>query len=119
MELFPDNCMNAWTIRRELRHSKCWVVDGETGLKAYLLVRVAGDLVDVLRVGVREDHRGQLLGYRLMCKALSLAPRAVLMVRKSNAKAFRLYQGLGFRIAGEFEQSWMMLKPAGGPCSCT
>lgn len=112
MELFPDNCFNAYTIRNELKYSSCWVI-GTDQLKGYLLARVDGNLVDVLRVGVREEHRGLGLGYRLMTKALSLAPRATLMVRKDNSRALHLYLSLGFHIAGEFEQSWMMLTSSG------
>ena len=113
LELFPDDWLNAWSIRNELKHSKCWVI-GEDRLRAYLLTRTEGSLVDILRVGVRREHQGHGLGYRLVQKALTLAPKAVLMVRKDNKKALDLYHSLGFQIVGEFKQSWTMLT---GSCS--
>lgn len=111
-ELFPDNCFNAYTLRHELKFSKCWVVEAERGLAAYLLARVDGDLVDIVRVGVREEHRRQGLAYRLMTKALSLAPKATLMVEKTNGPAMRLYQDLGFKISGSLHESWLMVRAA-------
>lgn len=108
MKMFPENCFNEYTLRQEFKYSSCWVIEGPV-LRGYLITRVDGDLVDIMRVAVREEYQGMMLGFRLMNKALSLAPRATLMVRKDNERALRLYLGLGFRIAGEFEQSWMML----------
>ncbi len=108
MEMFPENCFNEYTVRGEVKHSPCFVIN-DGGLQAYLIARVDGDLVDILRVAVRKEHQGKALGFRLMTKALSLAPRATLMVRKDNERALKLYFDLGFQIAGEFGQSWMML----------
>ena len=108
MKMFPENCFNEYTVRGEVEHSPCYVID-DGGLKAYLIARVDGDLVDILRIAVKEGHQGQALGFRLVTRALSLAPRATLMVRKDNERALKLYFSLGFQIAGEFEQSWMML----------
>ncbi len=110
MGLFPDTCFNSCTLKRIFEHSPCWVVDnGDDELKGYLLAQVEGDLIDILRVAVREEYRGRSLGFRLMIRAMVLAPRAALMVRKDNKPALRLYFNLGFQIAGEFEDSWMML----------
>ena len=111
-ELFPDNCFNSYTLRHELKFSRCWVVEAEHKLAAYILARVDGDLVDIIRVGVREEHRRQGLAYRLMMKALSLAPKAALMVVKTNRPALRLYQDLGFKISGDLRGSWLMVRGA-------
>lgn len=108
MKMFPENCFNEYTLRQEFKHSSCWVIEGDR-LRGYLITRVEAGLVDIMRIAVREEHQGQHLGFRLMNKALSMAPRATLMVRKDNKRALKLYFDLGFRIAGEFEQSWMML----------
>lgn len=111
-ELFPENCFNAYTISQELKFSRCWVIEAGGKLAGYLLARVDGDLVDILRVGIREESRRQGLAYRLMVKALSLAPRATLMVAKRNAPAMSLYKDLGFKISGALHESWLMVKEA-------
>lgn len=111
--LFLENCFNAYTLRQELRFSRCWVIEAGGQLAGYLLARMDGDLVDILRVGVREESRRQGLAYRLMLKALSLAPRATLMVKKGNMPAMSLYKELGFKITGTLHESWLMVKEAG------
>lgn len=111
MEFFPEDWLNPWSVRQEMRHDHVWVTgDGE--VTGYLIARVEGDLVDILRVGVRKDQRGNGLGFRLMTKAMSMAPRAVLMVRRDNEAAIGLYLGLGFRIVGQFGKSWTMATSA-------
>lgn len=110
VELFPDNCMNALTLSNELKHSKCWVVeDNARRIVGYVLARVDGDLVDVLRLGVRDGHRGTGLGGRLLRRAMREAPRAMLMVDKNNVPALKLYSSAGFQPVAEIASSWVML----------
>jgi ribosomal protein S18 acetylase RimI-like enzyme len=109
VELFPDNCMNSLTLRNELKHSKCWVVESpERQVIGYVLARVDGDLVDVLRLGVSSRYQGSGLGGRLLERALQEAPRAMLMVAKSNKPALSLYSSAGFSPVGEVAGSWVM-----------
>jgi len=110
--LFPDNCMNARTLAIELNHSVCFVERNEDGLGAYLLARVEGDLVDILRVGVLSQYRKTGLASRMLTMALKLAPKAMLMVRKDNVGAVRLYRSFNFSITGEYENNWVMVTSA-------
>jgi ribosomal protein S18 acetylase RimI-like enzyme len=106
--LFPDNCMNARTLAIELKHGVCILERNDEGIGAYLLARIDGDLVDIMRVGVLEHYRRAGIASRMLTMALKLAPKAMLMVRKDNMGAIRLYHSFGFQITGEFEESWVM-----------
>ena len=109
-ELFPDNCFNERTLLYEMQSSRGWVVEREGKLLGYVLVRVENGLVDILRLGVVPGHHRQGIATRLLTKALSLAPKAMLTVKKDNAAALSLYFSFGFRITAhlEDEQAWMM-----------
>lgn len=111
-ELFPDNCMNARSLSIEIEHGVCFVERGEQGLAGYLLARVGetGNLVDIMRVGVRDPYRRMGLASRMLTMALKLAPTAMLMVHKGNASAIRLYRSFDFTIAAEYGESWVMLR---------
>ena len=114
-ELFPDNCFNENTLRRELKVSKCWVETRERELIGYVLARVEDDLVDILRLGVRSRHTRQGVATRLLLRASSEAPRAMLTVKKDNVPAVSLYFAYGFRIVAHLEDegAWMMLRASG------
>jgi ribosomal protein S18 acetylase RimI-like enzyme len=109
-ELFPDNCFNERTLLYELQSSRGWVVEKEGKLLGYVLARVENDLVDILRLGVVPGHHRQGIATRLLTKALSLAPKAMLTVKKDNVAALSLYFEFGFRITAHLkdEQAWMM-----------
>ena len=109
IELFPDNCLNAMSLRRELRHGKCWVMEDKAGgIVGYALVRCDEGLVDILRLGVSREYRRSGLGHRLLVRVMQEQPRAMLMVRKDNVPALKLYKNTGFEITGEMNDSWVM-----------
>jgi ribosomal protein S18 acetylase RimI-like enzyme len=110
--IFPDNSMNARTLLNELRCSKCFVAEREGRIAGYILARVEGDLVDILRVGVRPEFHRQGIARKLMEWAIPLANKAVLLVRKGNDPAIKLYISLEFRIVGHLlnDDSWLMLR---------
>ncbi len=61
---------------------------------------VAGE-GDIYNVAVKEEHRGQRVGYLLLTELLAIAKSRgitslTLEVRQSNEPAIRLYQSLGF-----------------------
>lgn len=116
-ELFPDNSLNARSLLGELSAGKCWVVERQRKIVGYTLVRVVGELVDILRVGVLPTHQGQGIGRELVKKAMAEAPTAMLSVRKVNTGAIRLYQSLGFHVTGELMNglapSWVMRATSG------
>lgn len=109
-ELFPGNCFNEYTLRNELTTSRCWVETKEGKLLGYVMTRVEGNLVDILRLGVRPGSHRQGIASRLLTKALGEAPRAVLTVKKDNEAALALYFSFNFRIVAHLEQegAWLM-----------
>lgn len=110
--IFPDNAMNSRTLLNELQCGKCFVEEQEGRIAGYILTRVEGDLVDILRVGVRPEFHRQGIARKLMERAIPLARRAVLLVRKGNDPAIKLYLSLGFKIVGHLlnDDSWLMLR---------
>jgi [ribosomal protein S18]-alanine N-acetyltransferase len=77
----------------------------EWRVAAFCTVWVVADEVHVNNLAVRPDCRGIGAGRRLLEVVLTLAAglgarRATLEVRRSNAGALKLYEGLGFSVAG-------------------
>lgn len=70
----------------------------------YVATTVAGDVADLLRIGVRGDHQGQGLGGTLLAAAVAAAcaqpdvHRMLLEVSETNAAAVALYRRHGFRV---------------------
>lgn len=108
MELFPGECFNEYTIRRELEVGIGWVEDEP--FSGYVLVRLDGELADITRLGVSEEFQGKGVGSRLLEKALTTAPKIMLSVRKYNLRALKLYLTRGFKITAEIGDSWVMLR---------
>jgi len=94
--LFPDNCMNEKTLEVELANGFGLV----TGGIGYALCRVEEGLVDVLRLGVHQDHRNQGLATAMLRHILARPGKVILCVRKTNEVALRLYMRQGLRIVG-------------------
>lgn len=109
-ELFPDNCFNERTMSNELKVSRCWVEERGERIIGYVLVRVDDGMADILRLGVLPGHHRQGVATRLLTVALREAPATMLTVRKYNDPALSLYFGFGFRIMGELEESWVMVR---------
>lgn len=112
---FSENSLSYAMLERELEVS--WVfVDGEP-VAAYAIVGREGELLDLLRLGVDPQHQGRGAGTRLLRYVLSLGQNVMLLVRKENVRAFRLYQKHGFEVTGHFnaeEASWVMHRAAPG-----
>jgi len=56
---------------------------------------------DIYNVAVKEDNRGQKIGYLMLCELIKIAKSRgitslTLEVRSSNESAIRLYRSLGF-----------------------
>lgn len=100
--------MNSGTLSRELRLPGINLVVGEP-IKGYILCRDVGHIFDVTRLGVVSFAQGFGLGRQLLQAVLALAHTEVMLtVRKDNARALRLYHGMGFQIVGHIEQAWFM-----------
>lgn len=109
-KLFPDNCFNERTLSNELKISRCWVEERGGKLIGYAIVRVDGAMADILRLGVLPGHHRQGVASRLLTVAMREAPSSMLTVRKDNEPALSLYFSFGFRIMGETQESWVMIR---------
>lgn len=109
-KLFPDNGFNAHTLKGELTIGRCWVIERRNKIVGYLLARIDGDLIDIMRVGVLPEFQGKGIGTKLVRVAMTQAPKSMLCVRKENKRALKLYRRLGFSIIGETTElpSWVM-----------
>lgn len=107
--LFPDNSMSAAVLERELEAS--WVFVSGDPLYAYAVVGRDGELLDLLRLGVDPQYQGRGAGTKLLKHVLSLGHHTMLLVRKDNKRALRLYRRHGFEVTGHFSgesASWVM-----------
>ncbi|TNM29179.1 ribosomal protein S18-alanine N-acetyltransferase [Streptomyces sedi] len=78
---------------------------GEVGLAGYAGLGVAGDVGEVMTIGVAGAHQGTGLGGRLLARMLSAAgafgcAAVMLEVRVDNEPAKRLYRRFGFQQVG-------------------
>jgi [ribosomal protein S18]-alanine N-acetyltransferase len=84
-----------------------WVrvmTDADDRVAAYVVTTTIGEVVDLLRIGVRPDHQRRGLGGILLTAALDAAhdlPEATTMmleVSETNVAAAALYAGHGFVV---------------------
>jgi ribosomal-protein-alanine N-acetyltransferase len=101
-----------WTwdmLKWELQHgptSRIYVLRGEDGLiRAFCSVWVVAGEIHINNLAVAPDWRRRGMGRYLLERVLEEgeaqgAPEATLEVRRSNWPALRLYEALGFTVAG-------------------
>lgn len=110
-DLFPDNNFNERTLLNQLKVGTGWLMFVDDKLAAYMLVGGFGtQLVDILRLGVREQYRKRGLATALLRQVTQDVATVMLNVRKGNDPAIRLYRKHGFEITGTMPQhySWVM-----------
>lgn len=96
----PDDLLGLTGADRWVRVA----TDQSDHLAGYVVTTAAGDVVDLLRIGVRTDHQGRGLGGILLAAALDAAAglrgpeRMMLEVSEANAAATALYLGHGFAV---------------------
>jgi ribosomal protein S18 acetylase RimI-like enzyme len=101
-ELFGVDAWNEALVRQEIEGPGRWFVvseDASGRLDGYAVTMTAGDIVDLLRIAVREESRRSGLASRLLAELLvdtDDASRMLLEVSVSNASA------LGFYVARQF-----------------
>jgi ribosomal protein S18 acetylase RimI-like enzyme len=109
--LFPDNCLNEFSVRKELLAGRCWVIGDP--IMAYALVRVDSRLSDLLRLGVVPEHQGQGHGKSLLRHVISECPGdLMLQVQQDNERAWSLYRKHGFHVSTITEGVWFMRRCA-------
>ena len=101
-ELFGVDAWNEALIRQEIEGpGRRFVVSGDVSgrIDGYAVTMTAGDIVDLLRIAVREESRRSGLASQLLAELLvdtDDASRMLLEVSVSNASA------LGFYVARQF-----------------
>lgn len=104
--LFPDTCWNERTLSDTLEDGFGWLTENDREVTGYAIVKPAGDLLDLLRLGVRPTYQRMGLGNKLIKRALGQKP-AVLTVQSGNP-AIHLYRTHGFKAVGMIEGAWVM-----------
>lgn len=101
--VFP-NPWPALAFLSELRVpvSRSFVLEKSGELIGYIIYRVVKEEMHVLNIAIRPDWQGKGYGKRLMKWAMERERKegvkyVTLEVRKSNIKAIRLYEKLGFQ----------------------
>lgn len=103
-EIFPD----AWSVNTLSEMNEAYEIlvckmRGE--LCGYCIFSVAADEGEILRIAVREELRGEKIGYAILKCALEKmqtcgAQKAYLEVREGNVPAISLYTRAGFKKIG-------------------
>lgn len=115
-ELFPELCWNENSIKREIKLGWGLVITDQKGrIIGYLLVRLDGQIADIIRVGVTKKHQGKGHGRALLREAIDkLSSPMMLTVRKNNKAAKKLYLSAGFVPRGfDGEEGFILVRDQG------
>lgn len=109
MQLFPENCLNEFTLAREIARGSGWCFVEAGDIVAYVLCRGNSYLIDIMRLGVLPAYQGRGLGKSLLKHAVAQAEQSMLTVLPENHRALRLYHQQGFEIVGRLNgHGWVM-----------
>jgi [ribosomal protein S18]-alanine N-acetyltransferase len=101
-ELFADDAWGEPQLGEELSGpGRCFQVNDDEGVVAYVVTMVVGDTADLLRVGVRPDRRQAGAATAMVAAAMLQAKRAgatrmMLEVAADNEPALALYTAAEF-----------------------
>ncbi len=107
VEVFGADAWSAAATADELSRADRQVIvsgDGSGQVSGYVVMRSAGDILDLMRIAVRPDHRRRGLGGLLLHAAIDGAAsfpdaeRILLEVASTNAAAIALYESHGFAV---------------------
>lgn len=112
MKLFPDNCLNEYSLAREIALGSGWCFVEAGDIVAYMLCRSDRHLTDIMRLGVLPGYEGRGLGRALLQRGMNYSAYTMLTVAPENARALRLYHHMGFEIVGRLvnDSGWVMGK---------
>lgn len=107
-----EECFNsdAWSRKAferefELEHSYKFVLEENGEIIGYAVVWKIFEDATLMSIAIRKDRWGKGYGKRLMTFLIDYlrgkVERFLLDVRRSNIRAIRLYQSLGFKIVSE------------------
>ena len=99
-DLFGADAWSEALLAEEVARGRVRVAEDERGPTAYVVTATAGDVTDLLRIGVRRDHQRRGLAGILLTGAVEEAAgtRMMLEVSEANAAAVALYRGHGFEV---------------------
>ncbi|MEN3027817.1 MAG: ribosomal protein S18-alanine N-acetyltransferase [Aquificaceae bacterium] len=106
-ECFNSDAWNRKAFERELEldYSYSFVLEESGKLIGYAVVWKIFEDVNLMSIAISRDYWGKGYGRKLMAFLVEYfrykAKRFLLDVRKSNIRAIRLYQSLGFKIVSE------------------
>lgn len=100
VELFGVTAWSTTQVAEEIARGRVRVSDDERAVTAYVVTSTAGEVTDLLRIGVRPDHQRRGLAGILLTDALEQAEgeRMLLEVGDHNEPAIALYRGHGFTV---------------------
>ena len=97
VDLFGADAWSETSVREELLGDRrTAVVACDPEVVGYVVTAAAGDVVDLQRVAVREDHRRSGLARRLLRAVRPADAPMLLEVAATNHAALRLYAAEGF-----------------------
>lgn len=115
-ELFPEVCWNANTIKKEIKLGWGLVATTEKGkVIGFLMIRLDGNLADIIRVGISKKHQHKGHGRALLRQAIEdLSSPMMLTVRRDNEAAKKLYLSEGFiPVAAAGEDAIILMRDPG------
>jgi GNAT superfamily N-acetyltransferase len=115
-ELFSENWLSESTIANELERGPQFVAYMEGVPVGYAVTHYRQGIVDLLRLGVRNDAQGSGVGRALLRRVLHIpCYMTVLTVHKENKRAMTLYVAEGFVLYGHTQDSYVLTRNAWPP----
>ena len=93
-DLFDADAWTPASVEAEVTAGRVLVAD-DAGLSGYVVTLAAGDVLDLMRIAVRQDRRRHGLAHALL-EAASTDRRMLLEVSERNAGAIAFYAAEGF-----------------------
>ena len=114
MEQVFENSMTDKMLERELEAGFGWVYVRAGRPIGYALVRQDRELYDLTRLAVDPAEESTGVGSALLRHVIALGRDVMLIVKKTNARALRLYLKHGFSVVGHFpgEGAWALRRDA-------
>jgi len=108
-ELFPGNAFSRQQVYQEIVDYKgfSWVEECAGDVVGYAIARPQGDLLDLLRLGVRSEYQGHGIDAELLAFVVKSSPVVMLTVQKNN-RAIKFYLRHDLRIVGDLGDAWVM-----------
>ena len=93
-DLFGADAWSRGSVAAEVAAARVLVADDD-GVTGYVVTLAVGDVLDLMRIAVRPDHRRHGLAHALL-EAASTDRRMLLEVSERNAGAIAFYAAEGF-----------------------